>query len=63
EEGVLDESTANALDKAAKEEANAAAKFALESDFPSVEDIYDDVYWEVDKQTEAGRTGRHFFNS
>jgi pyruvate dehydrogenase E1 component alpha subunit len=21
-----------------------------------------DVYWEVDNQTEAGRTGRHFFN-
>ncbi|MFV0336668.1 MAG: thiamine pyrophosphate-dependent dehydrogenase E1 component subunit alpha [Chthoniobacterales bacterium] len=63
EEGVLDEDAAIALDKAAKQEADEAAKFAIESDFPSVDDIYQDVYWEVDNQTEAGRTGRHFFNT
>jgi len=26
------------------------------------ESIMQDVYFEVDRQTEAGRTGRHFFN-
>lgn len=62
EEGVIDEAGADAIDKEAKKEADASAKFALESASPTVEDIYKDVYWEVDQETEAGKTGRHFFN-
>ncbi len=62
EEGILTEEEAETMDKEAKREADAAAKFAQESEFPSLDDIYSDVYWEVDERTEAGRTGRHFFN-
>ena len=29
---------------------------------PSDESIFEDVYFEVDRQTEAGRTGKHFFH-
>ena len=28
-----------------------------------VENIFEDVYFEVDRQTEAGRTGKHFFHA
>jgi len=63
EEGVIDEEKALAIDKEAKQEADASAKFAIESEFPSVDSIFEDVYWEVDHETDAGRTGRHFFNS
>lgn len=62
EEGVLTEEKAKEIDKKAKEEAAAAVKFAEESPFPEVEDITRDVYWEVDNDTEKGRTGRHFFH-
>lgn len=61
-EGVLTEEEAGQLDKEAKQEAADSAKFAEESEFPTVDDILTDVYWEVDEGTEAGRTGRHFFN-
>ena len=40
----------------------AKSVFADESAYPTVEDITKDVYWEVDNDTVAGRTGRHFFN-
>jgi len=63
EEGVITEEKATEIDREAKKEAEEAAKFAIESEFPGVEDIFNDVYWEVDNQTEAGRTGRHFFNN
>ncbi len=33
-----------------------------DSPIPTVESIFEDVYFEVDRQTEAGRTGRFFFN-
>ena len=62
EEGALTEEQYEQLDEAAKAEAEASAEFADESPIPSVESITQDVYFEVDRQTEAGRTGRHFFN-
>jgi len=62
EEGVLDDDAAAAMDKEAKKEADAAAKFADESDFPDPESIFQNVYFEVDHDTESGRTGKHFFN-
>lgn len=61
EEGVITEEKADELDNAAKEEAATAAQFAIDSENPEPASIFDDVYWEVDNQTEAGRTGRHFF--
>jgi pyruvate dehydrogenase E1 component alpha subunit len=61
EEGVITEAEADALDETIKQEANAAAEFALASDNPAPESIFEDVYWEVDNNTEAGSTGRHFF--
>ncbi len=62
-EGVLSEEKANKIDQEAKDEANAAAKFAEESPYPTVDDIMTDVYEEVDSGSEAGRTGTHFFNT
>lgn len=59
---VLTEEQYEAIDAEVKAEANEAAKFAEESPLPTVESIFEDVYFEVDRQTEAGRTGRHFFN-
>ena len=62
EESVLTEADCETIDKAAKAEAQASADFSLASPFPEFEDITKDVYYEVDEFTEAGRTGRHFFN-
>ena len=62
EEGALAEEQFEQIDEAAKAEAEAAAQFADESPIPPDESITQDVYFEVDRQTEAGRTGRHFFN-
>ncbi|MGH8047022.1 MAG: thiamine pyrophosphate-dependent enzyme [Chthoniobacterales bacterium] len=62
EEGVVNDEAADAIDKETRAEANEAVKFAEESPAPTVESIQQDVYFEVDRQTEAGRTGRHFFN-
>ncbi len=62
EEKILSDEQADAIDKEAKKEADAAAIFAQNSPAPTVEDIMKDVYWEVDNNTEAGQTGRHFFN-
>ena len=50
------------MSEAAQAEAEAAAQFAEESPLPSDASIFEDVYFEVDRQTEAGRTGKHFFN-
>jgi len=61
-EGILTEEQADAIDKEAKLEAAASVKFAEESPYPTVDSIFDDVYWEVDNNTESGNTGRHFFN-
>lgn len=62
EEGVMTDEQADAIDKEAKQEAAASATFAEQSPAPTVEDIFDDVYWETDNNTESGNTGRHFFN-
>jgi pyruvate dehydrogenase E1 component alpha subunit len=61
-EGIITAEGVHELDEAAKAEAEAAAKFADESPLPPREDIFADVYYEVDRQTEAGRQGTHFFN-
>ncbi len=63
EEGVLDEATWEQIKSETDEEVAAAVKFAENSPPPEVSEIFDDVYWEVDEQTEAGKTGTHFFNS
>jgi pyruvate dehydrogenase E1 component alpha subunit len=62
QEGVLTEERYKEIDKAAKAEAAASSVFAEESPFPEVSAITEDVYYEVDEFTEAGRTGKHFFN-
>jgi len=59
---TITEEQYEAMDADAKNEAAASAKFADESPLPEPSDIFSDVYFEVDRQTEAGRTGRHFFN-
>jgi pyruvate dehydrogenase E1 component alpha subunit len=59
---VADDAVIEKIDKAAKAEAAAAVQFAEDSPFPELEDIFSDVYYEVDMGTEAGRTGRHFFS-
>jgi len=61
-EGVLTEEKYEELDQASRTEANESVQFAEESPIPSDESITEDVYFEVDRQTTAGRTGRHFFN-
>jgi len=62
QEGLLDEAAAEQIDHQAREEADAAAHFADESPLPSEKEIFSDIYWEVDNNTESGRRGRHFFN-
>ncbi|MGB8169424.1 MAG: pyruvate dehydrogenase (acetyl-transferring) E1 component subunit alpha [Chthoniobacteraceae bacterium] len=62
EEGVITEEQFEAISAAAKEEAEASAEFAESSPLPSDASIFEDVYFEVDRQTEAGRTGKHFFH-
>ena len=62
QEGVTTEEQFEAIDDDAKKEAAASAQFAEESPLPSEASIFEDVYFEVDRQTEAGRTGKHFFN-
>ncbi len=62
EEAVFTDVEADAIDREAKREADASAAYAEQSPAPTVESIFDDVYWETDNNTEAGNTGRHFFN-
>lgn len=61
-EGVITEAQIAELDTAAQAEAAAAVEFAVKSPLPEPADIFSDVYYEVDRQTPAGRTGKHFFN-
>jgi pyruvate dehydrogenase E1 component alpha subunit len=61
-EGVLTDERADAINKTAKEEAAASARFADESPAPTIADISTDVYWESDNQTPASKIGSHFFN-
>ena len=62
DEAVLTESQFEEFSDAARAEAEAAAQFAEQSPLPADEAIFEDVYFEVDRQTEAGRTGKHFFH-
>ena len=62
DEKVLNEEQFEAIDEAARLEAEDSVRFAEESPYPSESSITEDVYFEVDRQTAAGRTGRHFFN-
>ena len=61
-EGVATEEQLCLVDREAQAEAEASAEFAKSSPYPAAETIFEDVYWEVDQKTEAGQTGRHFFN-
>jgi pyruvate dehydrogenase E1 component alpha subunit len=61
-EGSLTEEKYEQIDAAARAEAAESTKFADESPLPSDAAIMEDVYFEVDRQTVAGRTGKHFFN-
>ena len=63
EEGILSESEIEDIDVATKEETNEAVKFAEESPVLTESEILNDVYWEVDNQTDAAKHGRHFFNT
>ena len=62
-EGVLTDDAYTAIDKEVRKETDDSVKFADESPWPTEASITEDVYFEVDRQTQAGRTGRHFFNS
>ncbi len=61
-EGLLSEDDFKQLNREAKAEAEASAEFAEQSPWPPESDILADVYYEVDEETEAGLTGKHFFN-
>lgn len=61
-ENVISEDHYEEIDSAARQEAEESVRFAEESPYPSEASITEDVYFEVDTQSEAGRTGRHFFN-
>jgi len=63
DEGVVDEEGVKTIEKEAKEEANAAAKFADDSDFPTMESITEDVYWETDHPDQRQSEGRMFFHT
>ena len=60
-EGLLNDEMIENINKLAKEEADASVVFAEESPAPTIADISPDVYWETDNQTEASKTGHHFF--
>lgn len=61
-EGVLTEAAADAINKAAAEEAAESVRFAENSPAPTIADISTDVYWETDNHTAASKVGTHFFN-
>jgi pyruvate dehydrogenase E1 component alpha subunit len=63
EEGILTEAQIEDIDVEAKDETNDAVKFAEESPILPESEIFADVYWEVDHQTDAAKHGRHFFNT
>ncbi len=61
-ESVVTEEMLKSIRAEALQEAKDAAAFAASSSYPTPDAITQDVYWEVDHHTEAGMTGRHFFN-
>lgn len=62
DEKILTEESAKEIDTESRKEADASVQFADESPAPTIESITEDVYWEVDNDTEASKIGRHFFN-
>ncbi len=62
QEGCLTEEKYDAMEAEVKTEVAESVRFAEDSPLPADEAITQDVYYEVDRQTLAGRTGRHFFN-
>jgi pyruvate dehydrogenase E1 component alpha subunit len=63
DEKLMTEEQYEAIDAEARVESAESVKFAEDSPQPTEESIFEDVYFEVDRQTEAGRTGRFFFNN
>ncbi|OHE75192.1 MAG: pyruvate dehydrogenase (acetyl-transferring) E1 component subunit alpha [Verrucomicrobia bacterium RIFCSPHIGHO2_12_FULL_41_10] len=63
QEKILTETALEAMDEEIKAEAAASAEFAEASPWPDPESIFTDIYYEVDNDTEAGRTGTHFFSA
>jgi pyruvate dehydrogenase E1 component alpha subunit len=61
-EKVITQVEIEKIDAEAKAEATAAVEFGISSPWPPKESIFDNIYHEVDHETEAGRTGRHFFS-
>ncbi len=61
-EGLLTDEGFEQLSDKARNEAKASVQFAEDSPLPEDAAIFEDIYFEVDRQTEAGRTGRHFFH-
>ncbi|MCX7712254.1 MAG: pyruvate dehydrogenase (acetyl-transferring) E1 component subunit alpha [Chthoniobacterales bacterium] len=61
EEGVITAEDAEEIDRAAKQEAADSAAFAEASDYPSLDELFDDVYWEIDNKTPTSKYGRYFF--
>ena len=61
-EEVLDEGEYQKIDGEEKAKIKEAIEFALNSPDPEKSEIFEDIYWEVDNQTSAGSTGKHFFN-
>ena len=61
-DGTMDEAVAEKVDEEARAEADAAAKFADESPFPPPEEMFRDVYWEVDHPDQRTSQGKLFFN-
>jgi len=61
-EKLITQEGVDKIDAEAKAEAAAAAEFGINSPWPSEESIFEDIYHEVDHQTEAGQTGRFFFS-
>ncbi len=62
DEGILDDETFASIDKDAKSEAADAAKFAEASDFPGIETIQEDIYWETDNPEQRASRGALFFD-
>lgn len=61
-EKVITDSEIGTIDEGAKAEAAASVEFAEASPWPDPESIFTDIYSEVDHDSEAGRTGSHFFS-
>ncbi len=60
-EGILDQETIDAIDVAARKEAELAAEFAENSPFPEQKTLQEDVYWEIDNADKRLSKGTLFF--